>query len=152
MGVRMYSLEFSDVATTLDVDLFQVEPSITPCQIYAVYVSQTLDVGDAAAENISIKLKTVTDEVTDDAVPERPLDAGDAAFTGDTAINETTQLATGEIIYHSEVWNIALPFVWLPPPEMRIWVPVGLAFIVDMNTPTDSLTMSGTIYFGQGGS
>jgi hypothetical protein len=149
----MYSLVFTDVAVTAQQDLFQVEPATNACTIYAVYISQRSDVGDAAAESLSIVLRTATDEVTDDAVPERPLDAGTSAFTGDTAINETTELTTGPIVYHSEMWNIALPFVWLPPPEMRIVVPVGVAFLVNLNTtPTDELTMSGTIYFGQKGS
>ncbi len=152
MGMRMYTANFTDVAVTAQQDLFQIEPATNACVIYAVYLSQLVDVGDAAAENLSIQLRRATDEVTND-VAEVPLDVADAAFTGDLAINETTELVTGQVIVHSETWNIALPFVWLPPPEMRIYVPVGEVLCVNLNTtPADELTMSGTVYFGQAGS
>jgi len=41
-----------------------------------------------------------------------------------------------------------MPFVYLPPPELRIVVPVGDVVVVNLNTtPADSITMSGTMYF-----
>ena len=75
---------------------------------------------------------------------------GDATQLADVAINETSELTTGLEVVHSEVWNIALPFIWLPTPEMRIVVEVGNVVVVNMNT-TDTLTMSGTIYFEEVG-
>ncbi len=146
---RMYTVSFSEVAVTAQQDLFQIEAITVPATIHAIYLSQTSDEGDAAAENLSIVINRVTDDVTND-LAEVLLDKGDGAANADLAINETSELTTGAEIIHTEAWNIALPFVWLPPPEMRIVVPVDSAVVVNLNnTPTDELTMSGTLYFSE---
>lgn len=144
---RIYSADFTEVAVTAQQDLFQIEANTVPAIIHAVYLSQTTDVGDAAAENLSIIIQRVTDAVTND-IAEVALDGGDAAANADLAVNETTELTTGASIIHSEAWNIAMPFVYLPPPELRPVVQVGNAIVVNLNTtPADSITMSGTLYF-----
>ena len=149
---RMYTVQFSDVAVTAQQDLFQIEALVTPTIIHAVYISQTTDVGDSAAENLRINIHRATDAVTDDLATVQ-LDKGDATQTADVAINETSQLTTGLEVIHAEVWNIALPFIWLPPPEMRIIGEVGNVIMVSLETtPADSITMSGTIYFEEQGS
>jgi len=107
----------------------------------------------AAAFFTPIIIARISDDVTDDAVGEGQMDDGDAAMTGDTAINETTELVTGIEIIHADAWNIALPYVWMPPPEMRIIIEIGNALVVNLNeTPADAIIMSGTIYLGQSGS
>ncbi len=146
---RMYTVEFSEVSVSAQQDLFQIEALVVPAIIHAVYISQSSDTGDASAAMVSIQLRRATDVVTDDLAT-RQLDLGDATQNADVAINETTELITGQEIIHSEVWNIALPFIWLPTPEMRISVQIGNVFCVNMNT-TDTLTMSGTIYFEEVG-
>jgi hypothetical protein len=148
----MYTAQFSEVAVTAQQDLFQIEANVVPAIIHAIFLSQTTDVGDAAAENLSILIRRVTDAVTND-IAEAKLDTGDGAANADLAVNETTELVTGAETIHSEAWNIALPFVWMPPPEMRIVVQVGNALVVNLNTtPADSITMSGTLYFEESGS
>ena len=147
---RMYTLEFTAVAVSAQQDLFQIEAVIVPATIHAVYNSQSSDTGDASAAMVSLQIRRATDAVTDDLAVAN-LDLGDATQTADVAINETTELVTGTAVIHSEVWNIALPWIWLPPPEMRIIIPVGDVVVVNMNT-TDTLTMSGTIYFEEQGS
>ena len=149
---RMYTVQFTDVAVTAQQDLFQIESNTVPAIIHAVYLSQITDVGDAAAENLSISINRVTDVVTDDLATVQ-IDNGDATQLADVAINETTELVTGLVRIHSEAWNIALPFVFLPTPEMRPVVEVGNVIVVNLNTtPADSITMSGTIYFEEVGS
>ena len=149
---RMYTVQFTDVAVTAQQDLFQIEALTVPAIIHAVYLSQITDVGDAAAENLSISINRVTDVVTDDLATVQ-IDNGDATQLADVAINETTELVTGLVRIHSEAWNIALPFVFLPTPEMRPVVEVGNVIVVNLNTtPADSITMSGTIYFEEQGS
>lgn len=148
---RMYTVSFSEVAVTAQQDLIQIEAKVVPAIIHAIYLSQTSDEGDAAAENLSIVINRVTDAVTND-LAEVLLDKGDGAANANLAINETTELVAGAEIVHTEAWNIALPFVWLPPPEMRIVIPVDSAVVVNLNnTPTDELTMSGTLYFSEAG-
>lgn len=147
---RMYTVQFTGVAVSAQQDLFQIEALVTPAIIHAVYISQSSDVGDSNAAMVSILIRRATDAVTDDLATVQ-LDKGDATQTADVAINETTELVTGTEVIHAEDWNIALPWVWLPPPEMRIVVPVGDVVCINMNT-TDTLTMSGTIYFEEVGS
>ncbi len=149
---RMFTVQFSEVAVSAQQDLFQVESLITPVVIHAVFLSQTSDVGDAAAENLSIRIARVTDDVTDDLATVK-LDNGSVTQTADVAVNETSELTTGLEVIHSEAWNIALPFIWMPPPEMRIVGEIGNTIVVNLNTtPADSITMSGTIYFEEMGS
>ena len=148
---RMYSVSFAEVAVTAQQDLFQIEALVVPATIHAVYLSQTSDVGDAAAENLSILIRRVTDGVTND-LAEVKLDNGSSAANADLAINETTELTTGAEIIHSEGWNIAMPFVYLPPPELRPIITIGDAIVVNLNsTPADSITMSGTLYWEESG-
>ena len=149
---RMFTASFSEIAVTAQQDLFQIEANTVPAIIHAIFLSQTSDVGDAAAENLSIILQRVTDIVTND-IAEVKLDTGSGVALADLAVNETTELTTGAEIIHSEAWNIAMSFIWMPPPEMRIIVQVGNAFVVNLNTtPADELTMSGTMYFEEVGS
>jgi hypothetical protein len=147
---RMYTVQFTEVAVTAQQDLFQIEALVVPAIIHGVSISQSSDTGDSAAAMVSLQIRRATDAVTDDLATVQ-LDKGDATQNADVAINETTELVTGSEVIHSEVWNIALPFIWMPPPEMRIVIPVGDVVVVNMNT-TDTLTMSGTIYFEEVGS
>lgn len=147
--MRIYTVQFSEVSVSAQQDLFQIEALVVPAKIMSVSISQSSDVGDATAAMISIRFHRVTDAVGDDLATVQ-LDKGDATQNADVAINETTELVTGIEVIHSEVWNIALPFIWMPPPEMWISVPVGDVVVINMNT-TDTLTMSGTIYFGEEG-
>lgn len=148
---RIYTVSFTEVAVTAQQDLFQIEAVNVPVIIHAVYLSQSSDVGDAAAEGLSILIRRVTDALTN-VTAEAQLDTGDAVANADLNVNDTSELVTGAQIVHSEVWNIALPFVYLPPPELRIIVPVDDVITVNLNTtPNDEITMSGVMYFEETG-
>ena len=148
---RMYSVSFTEVAVTAQQDFFQIEGVTVPATIHAVYLSQSSDVGDASAESLSILIRRVTDTLTN-VTGEAQCDTGDSAANADLNVNDTTELVTGAQNVHSEAWNIAMPFVYLPPPELRIVVPVGDVVTVNLNTtPADSLTISGTLYFEEKG-
>jgi len=144
---RIYTATFSEVAVTAQQDLFQIEANTVGVKLHAVFLSQTSEEGDSAAEHLSILIQRVTDAVTND-VTEVKIDDGDAAANADLAVNETTELTTGASIIHAEGWNILTPFVYLPLPEHRPIIQVGNAIVVNLNTtPADSITMSGTMYF-----
>ena len=143
----IYTVSFRDVAVTAIQDFFQIEAVTKRVTIHAVFLSQNTDVGDAAAENLTVAFRRVTDALTNVAA-EVKLDPSAPAALADLNVNDTTPLATGAEEIHVECWNIALPFVWMPPPEMRIIVPVDDVVTVWLPTaPADSLTMSGTMYF-----
>ncbi len=149
---RIYSLSFTEVAVTAQQDLFQVGALVVPSILHAVYLSQSSDVGDSAAENLSILIRKVTDAVTDDLATVA-LDGGDATQNANVAINETSELTTGIEVVHTETWNIAQTFIYLPPPELIATVKIGDSIVVNLNTtPADSITMSGTLYFEEFGS
>ena len=149
---RVYSASFTEVAATAQQDLFQLEALTVPLQLHAVYLSQSSDVGDASAENLSILIRRVTDAVTND-IAEVKIDSGDAAANADIAVNETTELTTGASTIHATTWNILNEFIFLPPPEMRPPAVIGDVICVNLNTPpADSLTISGTAYFSEMGS
>lgn len=144
---RIYTVSFTDVAVTAAQDFFQIEAVTVPAIIHAVYISQSTDVGDAAAEALTLRIRRVTDALTN-VTAEAQLDTGDAVALADLNVNDTTPLTTGAQTIHAECWNIAMPFVYLPTPELRVVVPVGDVVTVNLvTTPADSITMSGTMYF-----
>ncbi len=143
----MYTVSFQDIAVTAIQDFFQIEAVTKRAIIHAIFLSQNSDVGDAAAENLTVVIRRVTDVLTN-VTAEAQLDSGSPAALADLNVNDTTPLSTGAANIHAECWNIALPFVWMPPPEMRIIVPVDDVVTVWLPTaPTDELTMSGVMYF-----
>lgn len=153
---RLYTAQFTEVAATAQQDLFQIEAVTVPANILSVSISQTSDVADAAAENLSIIIRRVTDALTN-VTTEQLLDAGDAAALADLNVNDTTELTTGAATLFSEAWNIAFPYIWNAPvidgKVYPIVVPVGDVVVVNLNTtPADSLTISGTLVFYEAGS
>ena len=144
---RMYTVSFTNVAVTAAQDFFQIEGLAGDTILHACFISQNTDVGDAAAENLTIRFRHVTDALTN-VTAEVKLDQGSAAALADLNVNDTTALVTGAETIHVEDWNIAMPFAWIPTPEMRIHVPKDDVVTVNLvTTPADSLTVSGTLYF-----
>ena len=148
---RIYSVSFTDVAVTAAQDFFQLEANVVPVIIHAVYISQNTDYGDSEAEGLTIRIRRVTDALTN-VTAEVQADEGDAAADADLNVNDTTALTTGAETFHVEAWNIQMPWIYVPPPELRLKVPVGEAMTVNLvSAPTDSLTCSGTMYFEEVG-
>ncbi len=144
---RRYSVGFTDVAVTAIQDLFQIEAKTVPVILHSIVLSQNSDVGDAAAENLTVRIRRVTDALTN-VTAEVKLDNRDADALADLNVNDTTPFTTGAVTIHPECWNIAIPFIWMPPPELRIIVPVDEVVTVNLvSAPNDALTMSGVMYF-----
>lgn len=149
---RMYSLSFTDTPVTVSGDLFQLQAQTVPAIIHAAYISQTSDVGDAVAENLTLSL-IKADEAVTDIGSGVPLDGGDTAALANVNVNRTTdRLTTSLSGVHVEAWNIAQTFVYLPPPEMKPVVQIGKSIVLQLTTPpADSITMNGTIYWEEFG-
>ncbi len=144
---RMYSVSFTDVAVTAIQDLFQIEAVTVPVILHAIFLSQNSDTGDVAAENLTIRIRRVTDALTN-VTAEVKLDQRDTAALADLNVNDETPMTTGAETIHAECWNVAIPFIWMPPPELRIIISPDDAVTVNLPTaPDDSLTMSGVLYF-----
>ena len=83
--------------------------------------------------------------------PLSPLDSTDAAFgpTTNVRVNDTTETSSGTPLdMHSEAFNIRTGWAYIPTPEMRIRTDEGDGFLAValIDVPSDSLTMSGTMY------
>ena len=151
---RMYSIEFADVAVTLAQDLFAFKPlDDRPVILHAIFLSQTDDVGDSAEEMLLVKIirgaATIGSGGSNPTA--RPLDSTDAAFgpTTNVRVNDTTETSAGSPLdMHSEAFNIRTGWAYIPTPEMRIRTDEGDGFLAValIDVPSDSLTMSGTMY------
>ena len=148
----MYTAQFSGVAVSAQQDLFElVAPSDAVVVIHQIVLAQSSETGDAQEEGLLVQLKrgATTSGSAGSSVTPVPLQAGFSAAGSTVEANNTTKASSGTIVtLHSEAWNIRAPFVWLPPPELRVVVSPGVRFTVELaTTPNDSITMGGTVYF-----
>jgi len=149
---RVYTVEFEGVAVTAAVDFFQLTPADDkPIEIIGVFLGQSSDLGDAASEILRYRVirgHATTGSGGASPTP-RPLNRSGAA-AGFTAMTNNTTVATAgtAINLHSDVFHIAagLP-LWLPEGcEWEASQADTLIVVRLMAAPTDSLTMSGTLY------
>jgi len=147
----MYSLSFTDVAVTADQDFFQLQANNVAAIIHAVYLSQSSDAGDASSQLLSLRFRRVTDTLTN-VTPEALVDSDDSAAQADLNVNDIVPFVAGAVTLHPETWNILTPFIYLPPPKLRLRVnPTETLTFNLVADPTGSITMSGVMYFEEGG-
>lgn len=150
---NMFSAVFSNVAATVQQDLFEVlSPTNSLAIIHRVLITQTTEVGDVQEEGLSIQFRrgdtvsgsggtTPTARCLD--VPALSLGSG-----GAVEANNTTKANTSGVVVHSEAWNVRGALDYRPTPEERIWFDKATRLCVELaTTPADSITMSGTIIF-----
>ena len=148
---RFFSVQFNGVSVSAVQDLFNITAaSDRTAVIREIRISQSSDVGDAAEEGLLIALKSgQTTNGTGGTTPSAvafSLNQGSAGFSA-RANDATTQASGGTIVTHwSEVWNIRMPWIWLPPTGYGIALEASRKFTVDLETaPADAITTSGTI-------
>lgn len=152
MGM-MYSATFSSVAVTAQQDFFEyTAPSDAIAIIHSVELTQSTDVGDAAAEGLAVLIKrgaTSSGTGGTQAATPAPLEFGFAAAGGVLDLNNTTKASGGTIVtLLSSNWIIQSPWLWLPTPETRIVLSPSQRLTVELGTtPADSITCSGTMLF-----
>lgn len=149
---RMYTVEFENVAVTAAQDFFAIEPADdNPVAIHAVYLSQSTDAGDSEEEFLRFKIirGNTTSGSGGTAPTPRPLNPNDGAAGFTAEVNNTTEASAGtEHDLHSGHFNIRVGLELIFTPEMRPRTSEADGFLVVrlMAAPTDSLTMSGTLY------
>lgn len=147
MGM-IYTVSFTSVAVTAQQDFFEyTAPSDAVAVIHSVELTQSTDVGDAAAEGLSILHKrgaTTTGSGGSTATP-APLEFGFAAAGGVAKVNNTTKATSGTIVtLRPSNWIIQTPYFWLPTPEFRHILSPSQRYTVELaTTPADSITVSG---------
>ncbi len=150
---KIYSAEFSDVAVAAAQDIFSLLVGADePISLMGFILSQNTEFGDAAAEQLTIKIIRGWGTVGSggSAPTARNLDSKGGAATTTVRANDTTEASVGGTdIMHSECWNIRMPMIYLPIPELRIRVDQGddIISVSLITVPDDSITMSGTIYW-----
>lgn len=145
-----YTAVFDNTAASTATDIFECTTVATdrPVYVWALDVFQDSDLGDAAEEVIHIGLyRAATAGSTGTAVTEQPYVTADAP-TATLAINQLRGTAsTGGTLIYAIGWNIRIPTLWCPVPEMRPKFaadedPFTFRMIV---APTDSIDLSATL-------
>ena len=148
---RMYVLTIAAAAKTVSEDYFEITPADDkPVRLHALYIAQYTDVGDAAEEILTVAIirAYTTSGSGGSAFTPLPLDKNDAAAGFAAEISNTTLATTGTAeVLHSDAWNIRIPYVWLPTPEMRPRISqADTRVVVRVSAPADSITVNATLY------
>lgn len=154
---RIYTVEFENVAVTASQDFFELTAADDkPLRIIGLFLSQFSDLGDAAEEILRFRVirgHTTSGSGGSTATP-RPMLASDAAAGFTCEINNTTIASAGTAVnLHSDSFNIRTGTqIWLPPGcGWGTNQTAGLLAVRLMAAPTDSLSMSGTLYVDEEG-
>lgn len=148
--MALYTSVFTAVAVTAQQDFFEINSvnNKTLC-VHSIRLSQSTDVGDAAAEGLRITLVSgnATSGSGGSTHTPAPLQTGGGAASYTVEINNTTVASTGTPIEHySWNWIIQAPFIeQFTPSEMVYLAPGGRLCLRLGTTPADSITMSGTM-------
>lgn len=152
---RMYTAPFAGVAVTAAQDLWEVLAGTgKPVVVHGYHLFQTTDTGDAAEEILRLEtvrgVGSVTSGSGGSTVTPQQVNNTDAASGMTVEINNTTRMAAGSgsletLEQHGFNVRIPTPFWWTP--EMRPIILPGERWTLAIQAaPTDSLTMSGTLY------
>lgn len=154
MSGRVYSVTFQAVAVTAVQDLFELlAGSSFGFHLLSVHLSQSTEIADAEEEMMRIAIEGHSGAITSgsggSAGAEVPTNIGNAASGVVSEINNTTEMSGGaKVTHHEEAWNVRVPMTLIWMPETRIYVaPTDGLTVTLLSTPTDSITMSGTIYY-----
>lgn len=149
---RLYTIVFDSVAVTAAQDLFEVLcPADAIMVLHSIEISQSSDAGDAESEQLLFTLARVTGSPTSgsggsSATP-AILEGGSAAAGITAEVNNTTQISGGSST-DLAVWarNVMEGLsVWFTPETRPIFSPSTYAVLSLDASPSDSLTMSGTL-------
>lgn len=150
--MAIYTAVFNQVAVTAQQDLFEiVSPADAITIIHGLELSQSTELGDAAEEMLTVLIRRgqTTSGSGGTAVTANPIETGSSAYGGTVEANNTTRATTGTILtLRADNWNVRMPYLWLPTPEMRpINGPSSRMTFELASTPADAITMSGTLWF-----
>lgn len=150
--MALYTAVFNAVAVTAQQDLFELNvPADAIVIVHAVELSQSTEVGDAQEEGLNLLFKrgATTSGTGGTAPTPQPLETGSASFGGTVEVNNTTKATAGTIVtLRADNWNVRMPYLWLPTPEMRFILGPSTRFTIELaTTPADSITMSGTLWY-----
>jgi len=150
---RIYEVLIPFVAQTAQIDFAELTAAAEkPCKIHEIYLAQSTEVGDAAEEQLTLKLKRAFGSVTSGSggtAPTPEADPDDAAAGLTAEVNNTTKLLVGTgTIKDNRLygWNVRTSFHMIFTPETRPRIKGGEKKVLELTTtPADSITMGGYI-------
>lgn len=161
---RFYTVTFEAVAVTAAQDFFEINPAANkPVKFCGLMLSQSSDVGDAAEEILRVSITRIPATFTTGsggtAITEGTDGAWSLSATNATAafaaeVNNTTIATSSATIQHllAYQFNIRVGLEVFLPPELWPEFINGAAGVVRLlAAPTDSLTMSGTLFLCEDG-
>ena len=152
---NMYSIEFENItvnAAGTDQEIFSVLPATQkPCILYAIFIDQNTEVGDAEEEMLRWKIVRGHTTVGSGGAAVTPQKLNPDAPTAGAScrVNDTTLQTAGTAVdLHSGAFNVRAGLIFIPTPEMRItWKNAEFLAVRMLSTVGDDLSMSGTLYF-----
>lgn len=151
----IYAANFDAQAITTATDLFEITVAADrPIEIYGLSMLQTTDLGDAAEEVLRIGLyRDVTAGSTGTALTEYVYTNTAVGATATAAVVALRGTAsTGGTLIDVIGWNIRIPLLWIPIPDMRPKFtnlaaegPVSSFRLIA--APIDSITASGVVWW-----
>ena len=150
----IYGANFSAQAVTTATDIFEVTPAADrPVVIYGLSLGQTTDLQDAAEEVLMIGVyRDCTAGSGGTANTEYIYTNHSVGATNTAATRSLGTASTGGTLIDIIPWNIRIPLLWIPVPEMRPKF-TNLAAEGPTSTfrliaaPTDSITVSAVLYW-----
>jgi hypothetical protein len=147
---RSYTVEFENVAVTAGQDFFSLDAATDkPIELVAFELSQNTEVGDAAEEQLRVRVirghTTVGSGGT--APTPQPTSPGDTAAGFTARVNDTTIASAGTAVnLHSAAFNVRVGYPWGPVPfGMGYWTSgTSLLVVRLLAAPADSVSMSGS--------
>jgi hypothetical protein len=147
---RCYTVNFEDVTVSAVQDLFSLDAaSDKPIELVALEFAQNTETGDAAEEQLRIKVTRGNTTVGSGgtAPTPQPTSPGDTAAGLTARVNDTTQASAGTAVdLISTAFNVRVGYSWGPVPfGMGIWTSgTSLLVVKLMAAPADALDLSGT--------
>lgn len=157
MAARVYTVSFTEIAVTVAVDVFEITPADDkPIEVLGLFISQSSDFGDAAAEIIPYRVIRghTTSGSGGTATTPRPLDRSGAAAGFAAETNNTTAASVGSTVdLHAAAFNVAVgEALWLPDECLWEATQADTTLVVRLaSAPADSIDLSGTLYVREAG-
>lgn len=152
---RFYSVQTNAVSVSVAQDVIELLAATGKALIiHEVIIGQYSDMGDAQAEALSVLFKRASGSYTSGSGGTTPTPAphckADTAAGVTAEMNNTTQASAGSgalTTIRADVWNVQLPYQYLPPPEQRISIAPAEALVVSITVPADAITANVTVVF-----
>lgn len=152
----LYAANFSAQAITTATDIFEITPAADrPVVIYGLSLGQTTDLGDASEEVLMIGIyRDCTAGSGGTSNTEYVYTNHSAAATNTAGTRSLGTASTGGTLIDIIPWNIRIPLLWIPIPEMRpkftnIAAEGPVSTFRLIAAPADSITVSAVLYWAE---